>query len=55
MTEILIFLIGFLVALCVTKYRINKLLKQLCKVCQAGDGMWADGVRYAIGQITKML
>lgn len=55
MTEVLIFLLGFMVAQCVIKYRVNKLLFQLMKVTQTGDGMWSDGVRYAMGQIRKVL
>lgn len=51
--ELLSFLIGCLVVEIITRHKIDKLLNQLDKVCNTGDEMWQNGVKYAMDQIRK--
>lgn len=55
MMELLYFLLGYLVAQIVTRYKVNKLLMQLHKVSKTGEEDFRCGVKYAIMQIIKML
>ena len=52
--ELLFFLIGCQVAEIVTRHKIIKLMDQLDKVCETGDEMWQNGVKYAMNQIMEM-
>ena len=54
MTELCCFLVGCLVVKIITRYQMIKLLNQLCKVCETGDEMWQNGVKYAMDQIMEM-
>ena len=53
MSELISFFIGCLVVEIVIRYKIDKLLYQLDKVCNTGDEMWTRGVIYAMDQIRK--
>ena len=54
--EIIAFLLGVAVAMCITKYKVDKLLQQLENASKAGnDEMWSHGVFYAMHQIKKMI
>ena len=55
MMEILFFLLGYLVAICVTRYRTNKLLEQLHKVSKVGEEDFRLGVLYSITQVIKIM
>ena len=54
MTELCCFLIGCLVVEIITRYQMIKLIDQLNKVCETGDEMWQNGVKYAMDQIMKI-
>ena len=52
--DILVFLLGYMVAKLVTICKVNKLMNQLEKVSHVGTAMFQSGVKYAMDQIGKV-